>query len=123
MLIAGRTPSEYFLASRWFLAAILLLAAASVVARLTGSFSVLVQYLQLVAFPLIAWAGWHAVRRLGFSLSQAAIVGFVLSFGSHWTLLIFHGTAESLLLFVVNSTLFMAVALGGAILAKAVRFP
>ena len=123
MLIAGRTPSEYSLASGWFLAAIVVLAGMSVTARLTGSFSVLVQYLQFVALPLIGSAGWHAVRKRGFNLTQAAVVGFVLSFGSHWTLPIFHGAAEIVSLFVVNSALFVAVALGGGGLAKWVRSP
>ncbi len=121
MLIAGRTPSEYLLASRWFLGAILLLAGLSVAARLTGALSVLVQYLQLVGLPLIGWAGWHAVRKQGFGLSQAAVVGFVLSFASHWTLPIFHKAVESLSLFVVNSILFVLVALAGGGLARIVR--
>lgn len=121
MLVAGRTPSEYLLASRWFLGALLLLAGVSVVARLTGALSLLVQYLQPASLPLIGWAGWHAVRKQRFGLSQAAVVGFVLSFASHWTLPIFHNAGESLSLFVVNSILFVVVALAGGGLARMVR--
>mgnify|MGYP001087431339 CR=1 FL=1 len=69
----------------------------------------------------LGWAGWHAVRKQGFGLAQAAVVGFVLSFASHWTLPIFHNAVESLSLFVVNSTLFVVVALAGGGLARIVR--
>lgn len=118
MLIAGRTPRDYYLASREFLAAILILSVVSVIGRLTGYFSVFVQYLQFVGLPLVGWAGWRAVRNHGFNLIQTAVVGFVLSFASHWTLPIFHGAAEISLFFVVNSIIFIAVTLLGGVLAK-----
>ena len=123
MLIAGRTPRDYFLASRVFLAAILILSVVSVVGRLTGYFSVFVQYLQFVGLPLIGWAGWRAIRKHGFNLTQTAIVGFILSFASHWTLPIFHSAAEISWLFVVNSVILVAVALCGGFLAKKTRIP
>ena len=123
MLIAGRTPRDYFLASRAFLAAILILSGVNVIGRLTGYFSAFVKYLQFIGLPLIGWAGWRAVRKHGFNLRQAAMVGFVLSFASHWTLPIFHGAAEILWLFVVNSIVFVAVALCGGFLATKARIP
>jgi hypothetical protein len=123
MLIAGRTPRDYYLASREFLALILILSGVSVIGRLTGYLSVSVQNLPSVGPLVIGWAGWRAVRKHGFNLAQTAIVGFVLSFGSHWTLPTFHGAAEISLLFVVNSIVFMIVALGGRFLAKKVRLP
>ena len=123
MLIAGRTPRDYYLASREFLALILILSGFSVIGRLTGYLSVSVQYLPFIGPLVIGWAGWRAVRKHGFNLAQTAIVGFVLSFGSHWTLPIFHGAAEISLLFVVNSIVFMIVALCGGFLAKKVRLP
>lgn len=123
MLIAGKTSRDYFLASRGFLAVVLILSGVTVIVRLTGHFSALVQYLPFVGIPVIGWAGWRAVQKHGFNLAQTAIVGFVLSFGSHWTLPIFHSVAEISLLFVVNSSVFMAVAICGGFLAKKVRVP
>ena len=118
MLIAGRTPRDYFLASRAFLAAILILSGVNVIGRLTGHFSVFLGYLQFVGLPLVGWAGWRAIRKHGFNLTQTAIVGFILSFASHWTLPIFHGATEISWLFVVNSIIFVAVVLCGGFLAK-----
>lgn len=123
MLIAGRTPRDYFLASRVFLAAVLILSVVNVMGRLTGYLSVFLGYLQFVGFPLIGWAGWRATRKYGFNLKQTAIVGFILSFASHWTLPIFHNVLEILWLFVVNSVIFIAVALCGGFLAKKTRIP
>lgn len=122
MRITGRRPGEYFTALRGFFAALVILAGVSVVARLTGRFVVLVQYLPLAGVPLIGWAGWHAVRNREFNLWQTAIAGFILSFGSHWTLPIFHSAGEGIVLFVVNSSVFIAFALAGGILARTVRF-
>jgi len=123
MLIAGRTSRDYYLASREFLAVVLILSGVSVIGRLTGYFSVLVQYLPFVGIPVVGWAGWRAVRKHRFNLAQTAIVGFVLSFGSHWTLPIFHSASEIALLFAVNSIVFMAVAICGGFLAKKVPVP
>ena len=60
MLIAGRTPRDYSLASREFLAVVLIRSGVSVIGRLTGYFSVFVQYLPFVGLPVIGWAGWRA---------------------------------------------------------------
>ena len=121
MLIAGRTPRDYFLASREFLAVVLILSIISVIGRLTGYFSAFVQYLAFAGLPVIGWAGWHAVRKHRCNMAQTAIVGLFLSCGSHWTLPIFHSMGEISLLFVVNSIVFMAVTLCGGFLAKKVR--
>ncbi len=121
MLIAGRTLRDYYLASREFLAVVLILSGISVISRLTGYFSALSQYLLFAALPIIGWAGWHAVRNHKCSVAQTAIVGFVISFGSHWTLLIFHSAGEISSLFVVNSIVFIAVTLCGGVLARMVR--
>lgn len=123
MLIAGRTPRDYFLASRVYLVVILILSGVNVMGRLAGYVWVFLGYLQFVGLPLIGWAGWRAIRIHGFNLTQTAIVGFILSFASHWTLPIFHNAAEILWLFVVNSAIFIAVALCGGFLAKIKRIP
>jgi len=121
MLLAGRTPRAYFLASRVFLLVVLILSGVNVIGRLAGNSSVFLGYLQFVVLPLIGWAGWRAIRKHGFNLTQTAIVGFILSFASHWTLPIFHSAAELSWLFVVNSIIFMTVALCGGFLAKKTR--
>jgi hypothetical protein len=123
MLTAGRTQRDYFLASRVSFVVLLVLSGVNVIGRLTGYFSVFVNYLQFIGFPLIGWAGWWAVRKHGFNLTQTAIVGFILSFASHWALLIFHSAVEIVWLFVVNSIIFIAVALCGGFIAKKTRIP
>jgi hypothetical protein len=118
MLIAGRTPRNYFLASREFLVVLLILSGISVIGRLTGNFSVFVGFLPFVGLLLIGWAGWRAVRIHRFNIAQTSMVGFGLSFTSHWTLPIFHSVAETLLLFILNSIVFIAVTICGGVLAK-----
>jgi len=120
MVIAGRTPRDYFLASRESFIFILVLSSVSVIGRLTGNFSVFVRYLPFAGLLIIGWAGWRTVRKYRFNTAQTSVVGFGLSFASHWTLPIFHSFAEASLLFVVNSIVFIAAILCGGFLAKKV---
>jgi hypothetical protein len=120
MLIAGRTPRDYFVASREFLAVVLILSGITVFGRLTGYVFDLVQYLLFAALPVIGWAGWHAVRKHRFTSAQTAIIGLILSCGSHWMLPIFHSAGEIAMLFVVNSIVFTAITLCGGLLARKV---
>jgi hypothetical protein len=121
MTVAGRTLSEYFVVSRKFLVIVFILALISVVGRLSGYYPPAMQYLLLLGLVALGWAGWTSVRVHKFTLVQTGIVGFLVSFGSHWSLPIFHGIGEFLYLFLVNSAIFVAIAIFGGFLARKTR--
>jgi hypothetical protein len=119
MTFAGRTFSEYFSASRKFLAITFIIAVISVAGRLSDYYPPGIQLLLLLlGLVVLGWAGWAAVRYCGFNLIQTGLVGFLLSFGSHWALPIFHSIGELTYLFLVNSIIFVGVTGLGGLLAK-----
>ena len=122
MTFAGRTFSEYFSASKKFLAITFVLAVISVAGRLSGYYPPGVQLLLLLlGLVVLGWAGWTAVRCDGFNLIQTGLVGFFLSFGSHWALPIFHSLGELTYLFLANSVIFVGVTGLGGLLAKKIK--
>jgi hypothetical protein len=63
---------------------------------------------------VLGFFGWLSVRRYHSSLAQSILMGFVLSFGSHWSLPFFHKGREILQLIIINSAIFvLLVFLGG----------
>lgn len=123
MTVAGKRLSEYFAVSWKFLVLVFLLALVSVVGRLSGYYPPAMQYLLLLGLVALGWAGWTSVRIHRFTLVQTGAVGFLVSFGSHWSLPIFHGIGEVLYLFLVNSVIFVVIAVLGGFLARKIRAP
>lgn len=122
MAFAGRTLSEYLAASKKSLAIIFIIAVIGVVGRLSDYYPPGIQLLLLfLGLAVLGQAGWTAVRYYGFNLIQTGLVGFLLSFGSHWALPIFHGIGEVSYLFLVNSLIFIAVTGLGGLLAKKIK--
>ncbi len=122
MTFAGRTLGEYFLASRKFLVITFILAVISVAGRLSDYYPPGIQLLLLfLGLVVLGRAGWTAVRYYGFNLIQTGLVGFLLSFGSHWALPIFHSIGELTYLFLVNSVIFVGVTGLGGLLAKKIK--
>jgi hypothetical protein len=89
--------------------------AISVIVRKSGYSLLGLQNLLMGAlFLVVGLFGWLSVRRCHSSLAQSILMGFVLSFGSHWSLPFFHKGGEILQLFIVNSAIFVFVTfLGG----------
>ncbi len=118
MRLVGRTLGEYFAALKKFLAIIFIMTAILVALRLSvGLPSEAQGPLVGVGGIIIGWGGWSAVRNHGFNLKQVGFGGFLLSFGGHWALPIFHNPLEVVYLFFVNSVLYAAIAIVGGWLA------
>jgi len=119
MKFAGKSLNEYFVASKKFLAIIFTVMVIIVVLRLSHHYPPGIQIpLGLLAVIVIGWGGWATVRDYGFNLKQVGFVGFLLSFGTHWALLILHSPWEVLYFFLVNSILYVVIAAFGGWLAK-----
>ncbi|MGB3860755.1 MAG: hypothetical protein WA915_01635 [Candidatus Aminicenantaceae bacterium] len=69
----------------------------------------------------IGLAGWSVVRNHGFNLKQAVFVGLLLSFGTHWSVPIFHRAGEVLYIILINTIIFSAVAVFGGWLANKLK--
>jgi len=67
---------------------------------------------------VIGWAGWTMVRSHGFSLKQTGLVGFLFAVVTFWTLPIFHKIGEVLLLFIIDTLLYILITIFGGWLAK-----
>jgi len=104
------------------LAITFILAVISVAGRLSDYYPSGIQLLLLLlGLVVLGRAGWTAVRYYGFNLIQTGLVGFFLSFGSHWALPIFHTIGELTYLFLVNSVIFVGVTGLGGLLAKKIK--
>ncbi|MGB6864129.1 MAG: hypothetical protein WBE11_00410 [Candidatus Aminicenantaceae bacterium] len=115
----NKTLNEYFTASCRFLATIFIITVIIVFLRLFSDFPSSIQsLLSLGGVVFIGLAGWSVVRNHGFNLKQAAFVGFLLSFGTHWSVPIFHRAGEVLYFILINSIIFSTVAVFGGWLAK-----
>jgi hypothetical protein len=122
MKFVGKTLIEYFIALKVFLAVIFFLTFIIVVMRLSSDFPPGVQtLLSLVGVVLIGLAGWSAVSRRGFNVKQTGLVGFLLSFATHWSLPIFHSVREMFFLLLLNSVIFSVIAILGAWLATKLK--
>jgi len=73
----------------------------------------------LFGMPVIVIAGWVSVARFGYRLRWVALVGVLLSLGSHWSLPLAHDAAEIPLLVVVNTAIFAVLSLLGGSAALA----
>jgi hypothetical protein len=87
----------------------------SAIARKSGySFPGLQNLMILMMLIVLGWFGWLSVRSCDSSLAQNILLGVMLSFGSNWSLPLFHKGREILQLMIANSAIFAFVAfLGG----------
>lgn len=116
--VVGKNLNEYFTASWRFLATIFIITVTIVFLRLFSDFPSSIQsLLSLGGVVFISFAGWSVVRNHGFNLRQAVFVGFLLSFGTHWSLPIFHNVQEVIFLLFINTVIFSVIAIFGAWLA------
>ncbi len=119
MKIMSKTLSEYFAASWRFLTLIFIIAVIIVFLRLVSDFPASIRsLLTLGGVVFIGWAGWSVVRNHGFNLKQTLFVGLLLSFGTHWSVPIFHRAGEGLYFILINSIIFSNLAVFGGWLAK-----
>lgn len=119
MKVMSKTLNEYFTASWRFLATIFIITVIIVLLRLFSNFPSSIQsLLTLGGVVFIGFAGWTAVGNYGFNLKQAVLVGLLLSFGTHWSVPIFHKAWEVLYFILINSIIFSIAAVFGGWLAK-----
>ena len=117
--VMSKTLNEYFTASWRFLATIFIITVIIVFLRLFSDFPSSIQsLLSLGGVVFVGLAGWSAVRNHGFNLKQAVFVGLLLSFGTHWSVPIFHRAWEVLNFILINSIIFSIVAVFGGWLAN-----
>jgi hypothetical protein len=120
--IVSKTLNEYFTASWKFLATIFIITVIIVLLRLFSDFPSSIQsLLSLGGVVFIGLAGWSVVRNQGFNLRQAVFVGFLLSFGTHWSVPIFHRAGEELYFILINSIIFSFAAVFGGWLANKLK--
>lgn len=110
------------MASKKFLAIIIVLMILIVVLRLSSNFPSNRQApLAFLGGIVLIWAGWSVVKNYGFSLKQAGFVGLILSFGVHWTLPIFHSAWEVLYLILINTIIYSVMVISGGWLARKLK--
>jgi len=98
----------------YFLVVCLATALSVIVRKLGYSFANLQNLMMLPMLIVLGLFGWLLVRRYHSSLALNILLGFVLSFGSHWSLPFFHKGREILQLILANSAIFAFVTfLGG----------
>lgn len=117
--VFGKNLNEYFTASWRFLATIFSITVIIVFLRSFSDFPSSIQsLLSLGGVVLIGLAGWSVVRNHGFNLKQAVFVGLLLSFGTHWSVPIFHRAGEVLYFILINSIIFSIATVFGGWLAN-----
>lgn len=103
-----------------FFLLIFLATATSVIIRKSGhSFPGWQNWMIPILLIVLGLFGWLSVRRCHSSLTQNILLGLVLSFGSHWSLLFFHKGWEIPQLLVINSAIFAIISLLGGCFAVA----
>jgi hypothetical protein len=119
MHLLNRPLSEYWAAVwKFFLLAFILVVVITLL-RLNDAYpSNLETILTLVGLMIVIWAGVSVVRVRGFNLFQAALVGFILSLASAWSLPIFHPAGEAFFLFITNGIIYALVAVAGGWVGK-----
>lgn len=119
MKAMSKTLNKYFAASWRFLATIFMITVIIVFLRLFSDFPSSIQsLLTLGGVVFIGLAGWSVVRNHGFNLKQAAFMGLLLSFGTHWSVPIFHRAGEVLYFILINSIIFSIATVFGGWLAN-----
>jgi hypothetical protein len=120
--VMNKTLNEYFTASWRFLATIFIITVIIVFLRLFSDFPSSIQsLLSFSGVVFIGLAGWSVVRNHGFNLKQAVFVGLLLSFGTHWSVPMFHRAGEVLYIILINTIIFSAVAVFGGWLANKLK--
>ncbi len=71
----------------------------------------------LLGLLITGWAGLISIRKLRVRLWHLSLLGFGLSFGTHWALPIFHKGMDILNLFFINSIIMAVTTLLGGCLA------
>jgi hypothetical protein len=77
--------------------------------------------LLLVGLIVLGWAGWTTARKLQFTIQQIGFIGFILSFGAHWSLPLFHNIEEVLYLFVINSIIYVIVVTASGLFSRKIK--
>jgi hypothetical protein len=122
MMFAGKTLKEYLVASNKYLAIIFFLTLITVLLRKFYVYSSIMQtILLLIGLIVLGWAGWTTARKLQFTIPQIGFIGFILSFGAHWSLPLFHSIGEVLYLFVINSVINVAIVIAGGSLSRKIK--
>ena len=122
MKFFGKKLNVYFVVSWKFL--VILFVAAAIIGffRLSSEFTSFIKTLfSIVCFACMGIAGWSAVRNHNFSLKQVIFMGFLLSFGIHWMLPIFHTAVEVMYLLLINTLVYSAIVFCGGLLAKVLK--
>jgi hypothetical protein len=83
--------------------------------------SIMQTILLLIGLIVLGWAGWTTARKLQFTIPQIGFIGFILSFGAHWSLPLFHSIGEVLYLFVINSVINVAIVIAGGSLSRKIK--
>ncbi len=113
-------PGKYGLFLATFLGITVALTAISVLARLSVEDPSTIQSIVLVLGLLATLgAGWITIRTFRLRLRHCALLGLVLSFGSHWSLPVFHKGLEIVQLILLNSIIVAAMVFFGGCLAIA----
>lgn len=119
MRVAGRNVKDYLVDSWAFFVVIVIVMAIVTGLRLGGIESSSVEgILGIVGVLFLGGAGWIAATKGAYSLVQIAFLGFLLSFGTHWALPIFHRGLELWTTFLTNSVLYAVVAVVGGWLGR-----
>lgn len=122
MKVVGKTFVEYYVVSKVFLALIFFLTVMIVVLRLRFDLSPSIRtLLSLPGIFVIVLAGWRSASKFEFNKRQTGIVGLLLSFGTHWSLPLFHTLPEVFLLFLINSVIFSVITILGAWLVGRIK--
>lgn len=109
-----RGLKRYRLFSATFLGITVVLTIISIFARLSAEDPSTIQSIVLILGLLVTFgAGWITIRTFRLRLWHCALLGLVLSFGSHWSLPIFHEGPEILHLILLNSIIMAAIAFFG----------
>jgi hypothetical protein len=109
-----RGSKKYGLFLATFLGITVALTVISVLARLSVEDPSTIQSIVLILGLLVTFgAGWITIRTFRLRLRHCALLGLVLSFGSHWSLPIFHKGPEIVHLILLNSIIMAAIAFFG----------
>ncbi len=122
MIFAGKTLNEYLIASKKYFAIIFFLALITVLLRKFDVYSSIIQTTVMsVGLIVLGLAGWTTTRKFQFTLPQISFIGFILSFGTHWSLPLFHSIGEVLYLFIINSTINIVIVTSFGFLSRKLR--
>ncbi len=118
-MFAGKTLKEYLIVSKVYLAIIFFLTLVTVLLRKLSVYSSIIQVaLLLIGLIVLCWAGWTTARKQQFTILQIGFIGFILSFGAHWSLPLFHSVGEVLYLFIINSIINIVIVTAGGLLSR-----